>query len=256
MLKKMEETDNKNESLLPVIRAAFVASLPVLMGYVTMGIAFGVLLVRQVEGANPWWAFGMSTSTVSGSMQFAAVEMLKNAPSYSLLLTAALAVLINIRYAMYGLNFIQQFRSYPWYLRFILIVGLTDESFAIVSACKYEGRQKKCYFTCVECFDWSYWVIGGVIGAAIGNMLPFNTDGIEFAMLALFAVILVDLCKERANWFPAIVGGVVTAITMAIAMLVTPANANKMLLPAMAAIIVVLLAKRPKAVVKEGEQNA
>ena len=81
----------------PTVRAAFVASLPVLMGYVTMGIAFGVLVVTQVRGFHAGWTFLMSLFTVSGSMQFAAVEMLRNAPKYSLFSTAILAVLINVR---------------------------------------------------------------------------------------------------------------------------------------------------------------
>lgn len=233
-------------ALRPVFREGFVASLPVLMGYVTMGIAFGVLIVRQVDGLGPWWVFGMSLSTESGSMQFAAVEMLRNSVQYSLLLTAIIAVLINIRYALYGIGFVRQFQCYPWYLRIPLICGLTDESYAIVSACRYRGRQRLCYFCTVIFLDWSYWVAGGVIGAVIGNRLPFPTDGIDFAMVALFIVILVDLCRVKANRFPAITGGVTTAATIAIALLLFPHAANKMLLPAMAVIIAIMLWKRPR----------
>lgn len=224
-----------------VFHEAFIASLPVLMGYVTMGIAFGVLIVRQVPGMTIGWVFGMSLSTESGSMQFAAVDMLKNAGQYSLLLTAIIAVLINIRYSLYGLSFLRIFPNYPCWLRWLMVCGLTDESYAIISACKYRGKARRCYFAGVIFLDWAYWVAGGVIGAAIGNRLPFPTDGIEFAMVALFIVILVDLCRNRLNRFPAIAGGAITAATVLLALFLFPHAANKMLLPAMAAIIAVML---------------
>ena len=57
------------------IRSAFISSMPVLMGYLTMGMAFGILLVTQVPGANGFTAAVMSIFTISGSMQFAAVDM-------------------------------------------------------------------------------------------------------------------------------------------------------------------------------------
>ena len=117
-----------------IFRKAFADSLPVLMGYVSMGTAFGILLATQVKGANCLTAGVMSFSTISGSMQFAAVEMLANAASYTLLLTAILAVLINIRYAMYGISLVRYFRNYPWYIRYYLIWSLTDETYALESS--------------------------------------------------------------------------------------------------------------------------
>ena len=66
-----------------LLRKAFTDSLPVLMGYLSMGTAFGILLVTQVKGSDFTTAAIMSFSTISGSMQFAAVEMLANAASYT-----------------------------------------------------------------------------------------------------------------------------------------------------------------------------
>lgn len=231
---------------LPLVRAAFIASLPVLMGYVTMGFAFGVLLVNRVDGANALWVLLMSSTTVSGSMQFAAVEMLRNYAGYSLALTALLALLINIRYSVYGLPFIRIFRAYPWWLRYFLILGLTDESYAIICDNRRRGKARMHYITLVVGLDYLYWIIGGVLGALAGNHLPFPTDGIDFAMVALFVVILVDLCRVRTNRTPAAIGGGITAAVLAVVLMISPSNANKILLPAMAAIVAVLLAMRPR----------
>ena len=223
------------------VREAFVASLPVLMGYETMGIAFGVLVVTRVPGFHAGWTFLTSLLTVSGSMQFAAVEMLRNAEQYSLISTALLAVLINIRYCVYGLPFLKPWRNYPCWLRPFLILGLTDESYAIAVASHRHGRQLLCFVSCVLLFDIAYWVSGTVVGSLLGNHLPFPTDGIEFAMPALFVVILVDQCREPDNRRPALIGAVVTAVVIAVAMLCFPGTANKTLLVAMAAIIAILL---------------
>ena len=228
------------------IKAAFVSSLPVLMGYLSMGAAFGVLLSTSVKGAGPFTAFCMSASTISGSMQFAAVDMLKNSAAYSLLLTFMLAVLINIRYIMYGFPFIRLFANYPWYLKWYLTIALTDETYAIMTQDERTGKEKQIYLFCVAFFDHCYWITGSVLGAAAGKFITFNTEGIDFAMAALFIVILVDLCRKKANWLPAVIGAAVTGLTLLIFIFAFPAHINKMLLPAMLLMVGVLLLLRRK----------
>lgn len=229
------------------IREAFIASLPVFMGYETMGIAFGVLIATQVPGFHAGCTALTSLFTVSGSMQFAAVEMLRNAAQYSLLSTALLALLINIRYCVYGLPFVRVWKNYPWWLRAVLILGLTDETYAIIASSPRHGKRQRCFVSCVVIFDISYWVSGTVIGTLLGKHLPFSTEGIEFAMLALFVVILVDLCRERKNWFPAMVGGGVTALVIGLAMAFFPHATNKTLILAMVITIAILLRHAPHA---------
>lgn len=228
------------ESIGGVIRAAFIASLPVLMGYFSMGAAFGVLLVSRVPEANVFWALLMSATTLSGSMQFAAVEMLRDAAGYSLALTAMLALLINIRYMIYGLPFIRIFRNYPLWMRWFMIFGLTDESYAIACGTSRRGIRRMLFIFCVFAFDFLYWQCGCATGALLGRHLPFPTDGIDFAMVALFIVILVDLCRKRINWFPAAIGAAVTAVLLLCTLLLAPELSNKMLLPAMLIIVAIL----------------
>ena len=228
------------------VRAAFVSSMPVLMGYLTMGMAFGILLSTQVKGANGLTAAAMSFFTISGSMQFAAVEMLRNADGYSLVLTAVLALVINIRYAVYGLPFLRTFRPYPRPLKYYLIGTLTDETYAIETQDRRRGREKRVYLFCVAFFDHMYWVAGSVAGAVLGSLLPFDTSGVDFAMAALFIVVLVDLCRDGSNRIPAVIGGSVTAAVLAVFLAVSPGHVNKLLLPAMAGTIVLLLALRGK----------
>lgn len=236
-----------------LLKAALADSLPVLMGYLSMGIAFGVLLVTQVKEANYLWAFGMSTTTVSGSMQFASVEMLKNAPQYSLFLVAVLAFLINIRYAMYGVSFIRIFKAYPWYVRSYLTIALTDETYAIECRTKFHGKTRRNYFLLVSALDHFYWIIGTVTGALLGKNLPFDTKGIDYAMTALFLVILTDLCREKRNLLPGAIGIFSTLLVLISFHFLLPLHVNKMLLPAMILMLSLLLFSRKAE--KKGENK-
>ncbi len=227
-----------------IFKAALVDSLPVMMGYLSMGTAFGVLLTARVPGANAGWAALMSAATISGSMQFAAVEMLAHGAAYSLGLVAMLALLINIRYAMYGIGFVRIFRNYPWYVRYYLILCLTDETYALESSTSRRGTARCRYCLWVSFLDHMYWLAGSVIGALAGAFISFDTTGIDFAMTALFLVILVDLVRVRANRIPALAGGAATLAALCFFVGFFPAQVNKMLLAAMALMIALLLGMR------------
>ena len=229
-----------------VVREAFTASLPVLLGYLTMGFAYGVLLLQKVPEATPLWATGTALTQVSGSMAFASLDMLANSASYTLFTTAVLALLVNIRYAVYGLPLFTVYRGYPRTLRWLLIWGLTDETYSIICASKRTGDQQRLYASWVTFLDVAYWVAGCTLGALAGRHLPFPSDGIDFAMVALFVVILVDLCRDKANLIPAAVGTIVTAIVLGLSLWLCPAFGSKMLLVVMAGIIAVLLCLRKR----------
>ena len=95
-------------------------------------------------------------------------------------------------------------------------------------------------------FDHSYWISGSVIGALAGSMLTFNPVGIDFAMSALFLVILVDLLRKRSNWIPALTGALATLLVLIFFVICFPSQVNRMLLAAMSIMIVVLLMLRKK----------
>ena len=39
--------------------------------------------------------------------------------------------------------------------------------------------------------------LGSVVGAVLGNVLPFNYEGIEFSLTALFVVLTIELYKKN-----------------------------------------------------------
>lgn len=189
-----------------VLRAAFASSLPVLMGYVTMGIAAGVLLAVDTNvGAAPLWGFLTSALAISGTLQFVFVDWVKNTPP--LLDVALVTLCINFRYCLYGFSMLDRFRGLPWWKKAYLIWTLTDETYALEIANNVPpGGDSTTYCLEVASFDHLYWIVGVLAGTVFGASIKFDCGGIEFAMTALFLVILADQCRERSAILPASIG--------------------------------------------------
>ena len=220
-----------------VTLASWKASIPVMLGYLVMGFAGGVLLAKET-GLGAFWAFFTSATAVSGTLQFLLVDMLKN---HTALITIAILTLsINIRYALYGLPLINRWRHIPIWLKLYMILTLTDETFALEVADNHpDGEDSMTYCFLISMFDHLYWIIGVVAGNIAGQLISFNAKGIDFAMTALFIVILLDQLETKANRIPALIG-LCSAI---VGLLVYPAN---MLIPSIVVGLIALLALRSR----------
>lgn len=225
-----------------IVRQAFVASLPVLTGYTTMGFAAGVLLA--LHGGlrfSSLWAGASSAILVSGPLQFLFVDWVRSGTAYADV--AALVICLNIRYSLYGLSLLDRFAAASWPIRTYLIGTVTDETYALQVQCPYPpGPRSTRYCLLLAAFDHAYWIFGVTAGAVAGAALPFAAKGIDFAMTALFLVILTDQCKEKSNRLPALVGA--TCAVVAAVVLYFAFGSWKMLVPAMALIVTALLLLR------------
>lgn len=175
------------------------------MGYSTMGFAAGVLLgARGDVPFAPIWAFLSSAMFVSGTLSFAIVPLL--AQSASLTTVAAITLAINFRYVFYGISMLSKWKSTPLLKKLFFIHMLTDENYALETAIRIRdsGHYEK-YCTYLSALNLSYWVGGLTAGAAVvyvaekalsPERLSAATQGIEFAMVALFLVILTDQIRE------------------------------------------------------------
>ena len=118
---------------------------------------------------------------------------------------AVMTLLINSRHAFYGLSFVEKFRSmktYPY-----MVFSLTDETYSLLCSTKVpEGMEEKRVLFLISFFDQCYWVTGSVLGAALGEILPFDMTGIDFAMTALFVTIFVDQWRGSKSHLPALIG--------------------------------------------------
>lgn len=191
---------------------AFTKSLPVMAGYIFLGIAFGILLSEA--GYNVIWAFFMSVFVFAGSMQFAMIPLM--ATGASPITMAVTAFFVNGRHMFYGLSFTESFRKMKQ--RPYMIFALSDETYSVLCGCRNEDPEEKmrdAWFL-IALFDQCYWITGSVIGAILGQALPVDFTGIDFSMTALFVVILLEqiLSNPVKNKVVALMGFVVALISL------------------------------------------
>ena len=212
--------------------AAFPVTAPVLMGYLAIGMAFGLML--QSIGYNVLWAFFMSLVIYAGSGQYLGVSLL--ATGASLPQVAFLTLMVNFRHLVYGLSLIEKLRGMGL-RKLYVIFALTDETYALLSSAKPpQGVREHDFYFAVALLDHIYWIGGSVLGSLVGAALGMDTTGVDFAMTALFVVIAVGQWKENKRHLPALLGGVCTFVSLS---LIGPDN---FLLPSLAATVVALIA--------------
>ena len=213
------------------LKAAFPATVPVLMGYLAIGTAFGLML--QSEGYGVGWAILMSMTIYAGSGQYLGVSLL--ATGATLGQTAFLTLMVNFRHLVYGLSMLEKFRGMGR-RKLYMIFSLTDETYALLSSAKVpQGVKEHDYYFAVALLDQSYWVLGSLLGAALG----FDTTGVDFAMTALFLVIAVGQWRTAGSHLPALLGGAATLVSL------LAVGAEEMLLPALGIMVAVLVLLRP-----------
>ena len=218
------------------LAAAFPVTLPVLMGYLSIGVAFGLMLERA--GFNFIWAFFMSLTIYAGSGQYLAVELLSTAAGLGTV--AVMTLLINFRHLVYGLSMLEKFRGTGW-RKFYMIFSLTDETYALLAGAAVPvGVSPKDFYFAVAILDHLYWIAGSVIGGVAGGLLSLDITGIDFAMTALFVVIAVDQWKAVREHLPALLGAGCTLLFLILV------GEEQMLLPALGAIVAALLLLRPR----------
>lgn len=217
-------------------RAALPATIPVLMGYLSIGIAFGLML--EAVGYNVIWSFFMSLTIYAGSGQYMGVELLRDGAA--LTSVAMLTLILNFRHLVYGLSMLEKFRGMGW-RKLYMIFSLTDETYALLSSARVPERvDPHAYYFAIALLDHAYWILGSVIGSVAGALIQFDTTGIDFAMTALFIVIAVDQWKNYKEHLPVFLG---FGITLAAVALLGP---DAMLIPALCAIVLALLLVRSR----------
>lgn len=217
-------------------KTAFPYTIPVLTGYLFIGIAFGVMFAEK--GYSFLWAILMSTLVYAGSGQYLAVNFF--VPGFSFIQAVFLTLMVNIRHVFYGISLLEKFNRFGkkrWYLVF----GLTDETYSLLCTTNIpEDVDDEKFLLAITLLNQSYWIIGSAIGGIAGTVIPFDSTGIDFAMTALFVVIFLEQWFQKKNRIPAVIGMVVSFICLQIF------GADHFVLPSMLIIIGVLFMSRKK----------
>jgi 4-azaleucine resistance transporter AzlC len=174
----------------PVFIEALKYSIPVLLGYVTLGFAFGLVAVGT---GYPWWlSLFMSVWIFAGAGQFFAIGLF--AAGTTIWEVCLIQLVLNIRHAAYSFSMLNKF-SGPF--KPYLIFSLSDETFALFSALPVLPEDKRHLFMVyVAVLDQIYWVSGTLLGALAGAFIPFDMKGVSFALTALFVVLMMEQIKR------------------------------------------------------------
>ena len=212
------------------VKQAFYTSLPVLAGYIVLGIGFGILL--RNAGYGVLWAAVMSVSIYAGSLQYVGVGLI--ASGASLITAAVTSLMVNARHLFYSISMIDKYKGAGKYKPY-MIFALTDETYSLLCDGKApDGVDANLYRFLVSLFNHSYWIIGSIIGNMLGAVLPFSSAGIEFSMTALFVASLTEQWLTTRDHAPALTGLLSTLLCLIVF------GRDSFLIPAMLLITLVL----------------
>ena len=215
------------------IRQAFYRSIPVLAGYVVLGIGFGILM--RNAGYGVLWTASMSLLIYAGTMQYVGVGLL--AGGASILTTAITTIMVNARHLFYSISMIDKYKDTGRYKPY-MIFALTDETYSLLCDGTIpegiEPDQLNQYRFFVSLFNHCYWVTGSILGSLLGAVLPFSTAGIEFSMTALFIAAYTEQWLATKDHVPALTGLVCTLLCLILF------GRDHFLIPAMLLITLVL----------------
>ena len=226
----------KSQTLKKAFRAAFPHTIPILAGFWFLGMTYGIYM--NVSGFAFWYPMIMSLVIFAGSMEFVAVNMLLGA--FQPLQALAMTLMINARHLFYGISMLDKYRGLGW-KKIYLIFGMCDESFSINYTAEIpEDVDRGWFMFFVTLLNHLYWFCGATLGGLFGSLIHFNTEGLDFVMVAMFVVIFLEQWLKEKNHTSSLLGIVLSLICLA------AFGADDFIIPAMLAMLGVLtLLRRP-----------
>ena len=235
---------DKKRELRKAARCAFPCTLPILAGFLFLGITDGIYM--NVSGFSFWYPLFMSMTIFAGSVEFVAVNLLLGAfnPIQALLMT----LMLNARHLFYGISMLERYRG-TGFKKLFLIFGMCDESFSINYTAEIpEDVDRGWFMFFVTLFNYLYWVSGATLGGIFGSLIRFNTAGLDFVMTAMFAVSFIEQWMREKRHTGALLGLGAPLVCLAVF------GADRFMIPAMASILL-LLTLFQKRIEQRGEER-
>ena len=217
--------------------AAFPYSLPMVTGFLFIGIAYGIYM--KALGFGIWFPLLMALLIYAGSVEFIAAGALV-AP-FSPLSVALITLMVSGRQIFYAISMLEKYGRYLGKKRWYLISSLVDESFSLNYLAQPEKHiDKGWYMFFVSFYLHIYWAMGAALGNVFGKLIPVDLKGVEFAMTALFLVIFAENWLKEKSHESSLLGLAIAFLSLLIV------GQQHFLIPTLFGIWIVLTVRRPK----------
>ncbi|HHF1357862.1 azaleucine resistance protein AzlC [Haemophilus influenzae] len=193
----LSQQNQQPNPITEAAKAAFPYSVPMIAGFLFLGIAYGIYM--KALGFGFLYPTLMALLIYAGSVEFIAAGALI-AP-FSPISVLLITLMISARQIFYGISMLEKYGIHIGKKRWYLITTLVDESFSLNYMAKIPSHlDKGWYMFFVSLYLHIYWVLGAAMGNLFGTVLPFNLKGVEFSMTALFLVIFAEnWLKEKSH---------------------------------------------------------
>lgn len=209
-------------------------SLPIFVSFVPVGLVYGILMCTA--GYNWLWSGFCSIAVFAGSLQYLMIDFFTGNASY--LTVAVMALLLNSRHIFYGLPFIEKWSGYGGWKGF-LIYAFPDETFSLHVSNDFRDKEnEKWVFVFNAALVLFYWIFLSCLGGLVGSLISFPTAGMDFALTALFIVIVTGQLEASDSPVPAIVAAASSIVCL---LVLGPAY---FILPSLAVTVAVLMLLR------------
>lgn len=203
--------DNAKKNVhLAAIKAAFPHTIPIMAGFLFLGASYGVLMASR--GFPFFLPILTSMLVFAGSMEFALANLLLGA--FAPLEAVFMALVINARHVFYGISMLERYKGLG-VKKIYMIFALCDETFSVAYRAEPPvGVDKGWFMFYISLLNHGYWILGATLGGIFGSLLPLGIKGIDFAMTALFVVILLEQLLAGVKNLPSVAIGVLGSLIM------------------------------------------
>jgi len=197
------------KNLKETFKIVFPMTLPVLAGYLMLGMAYGILM--SDKGFSILWTFLMSAVVFAGALQYASVTLL--ASTFNPLLAFLLALLVNIRHLFYGISMLDRFKGLKG--KAFMIFGMADEAFSINVANEVpKDVDPSTFYLMTTGLCYLYWQFSCLSGHLLSVFIPDTIKGFDFVLTALFFVMFLNQWKTKDNRSYLLLGIISTVIAL------------------------------------------
>ncbi len=179
-------------------------ALPIVMGYVPIGFAYGVL--AQQAGLSLFNTLAMSTIVYAGSAQLIAVGLFAAAaPPLSIIATT---FIVNLRHMLFSAALSPYLKGWRKWQLAVFAYELTDESFALHSTHFPAGVPSKVEVGALNLTAQVSWIFGSWLGAVVGERITdVRPLALDYTLAAMFIALLVMQLKRRLEVLVAVLTG-------------------------------------------------